>query len=272
MSTAALPARDEPTLFGHPRGLFLLFLVEMWERFSYYGMRGLLKAYMVYYLCSTAAKAFYPTDSPPVPTEVPSNPFNILGWSVVEALPDWMVSMASVSDFSSSMYGMYTALVYATPFFGGIIADRWLGQRKAVYIGGIVMALGHFVMASEQLFLLALGLLCGAVGFLMYFRLIADTGATNALTVTYLIPPFGILWGMLFLGETLPPGALAGAVLDFHGVADNSGLKLRAFYMIDPDGLITPFTEQEKKESDTTGDVDVKKTLDKDGTWTLVLE
>lgn len=65
--------------------------------------------------------------------------------------------------------------------------------------------------------LLALGLLCGAVGFLMYFRLIADTGATNALTVTYLIPPFGILWGMLFLGETLPPGALAGAVLILAG-------------------------------------------------------
>ncbi len=155
----------QPQFFGHPLGLFVLFFTEMWERFSFYGMRGLLKAYMVYYLCSSASKVFYPTDSPPVPKEVPSNPFNILGWNLIEALPDWMVSMTSVSDFSSSMYGMYTALVYATPFFGGIIADRWLGQRKAVYIGGIVMALGHFVMASEQLFLVALGLLIVGNGF-----------------------------------------------------------------------------------------------------------
>ena len=88
-----------------------------------------------------------------------------------------------------------------------------LGQREIDRLVQTLAAPSLLVTAN----LLALGLLCGAVGFLMYFRLIADTGATNALTVTYLIPPFGILWGMLFLGETLPPGALAGAVLILAG-------------------------------------------------------
>ena len=157
-----VPPEKQPQFFGHPVGLYVLFFTEMWERFSYYGMRGLLKAYMVYYLCSTAARSLYPTDSPPVPDELPSNPFNVIGWGLLDHLP---VAMTSVQDFASSLYGMYTALVYATPFFGGIIADRWLGQRKAVYIGGIVMALGHFVMASEQMFLLALGLIIVGNGF-----------------------------------------------------------------------------------------------------------
>ena len=66
-----------------------------------------------------------------------------------------------MQPFSSQIYGLYTSLVYLTPVLGGLIADRWIGQRKAVYIGGIVMAMGHFVMVSEQLFLVALGLLVG---------------------------------------------------------------------------------------------------------------
>jgi POT family proton-dependent oligopeptide transporter len=151
--------------FGHPPGLYILFFTEMWERFSYYGMRGLLKAYMVYYLCSGFAAKLYPTDSPPVPEGLPANPFHIVGWDLLHMLPSWMVASTSVQDFASSMYGAYTALVYATPFIGGILADRFIGQRRAVYIGGIIMALGHFVMASEQLFLVALGLLIVGNGF-----------------------------------------------------------------------------------------------------------
>lgn len=160
-----IPPEKQPQFFGHPVGLYVLFFTEMWERFSYYGMRGLLKAYMVYYLCSTAALKFYPSDSAKVPEELPSNPFNFYGYDMLKLLPDWMVATSSVQDFASSMYGGYTALVYATPFFGGIIADRWLGQRKAVYIGGVLMAVGHFVMASEQMFLVALFLLIIGNGF-----------------------------------------------------------------------------------------------------------
>lgn len=160
-----IPPEKQPQFFGHPLGLYVLFFTEMWERFSYYGMRGLLKAYMVYYLCSTAALKLYPSDSAKVPEELPSDPFNFIGYDFLGMLPDWIVATSSVQDFASSMYGGYTALVYATPFFGGIIADRWLGQRKAVYVGGLLMAVGHFVMVSEQLFLVALFLLIIGNGF-----------------------------------------------------------------------------------------------------------
>ena len=102
--------------FGHPKGLYVLFFVEMWERFSYYGMRALLIFYMTKQL------------------------------------------MFSHSD-ASQIYGLYTGLAYFTPFFGGILADRYWGQRKAVVIGGILMAIGHFVMAFEALFFFALVLL-----------------------------------------------------------------------------------------------------------------
>jgi proton-dependent oligopeptide transporter, POT family len=112
----------EETLFGHPKGLFILFLTEMWERFSYYGMRALLVYYMIKQLAYTQSEA-------------------------------------------SHIYGLYTGLVYLTPVFGGILADRVLGQRKAVIIGGVLMALGHFAMASESLFFLALALLIVGNGF-----------------------------------------------------------------------------------------------------------
>jgi POT family proton-dependent oligopeptide transporter len=160
-----VPPEKQPQFFGHPIGLYVLFFTEMWERFSYYGMRGLLKAYMVYYLCSTAALGLYPTDGAPVPSGAPSDPFHVIGFSWLAYLPSWIISQNSVQDFASSMYGGYTALVYATPFFGGILADRYIGQRKAVYIGGLLMAIGHFVMASEQMFLVALLLLIIGNGF-----------------------------------------------------------------------------------------------------------
>jgi len=100
------------TLLGHPKGLFLLFVTEMWERFSYYGMRALLVLYAV---AATHA----------------ANPG--LGWAEPQAL---------------KLYAWYTGFVYFTPLFGGWLADNYIGQRKAVIIGGIVMALGQFSLAS----------------------------------------------------------------------------------------------------------------------------
>ena len=111
----------EKTWLGHPRGLFVLFLVEMWERFSYYGMRALLVFYMTKQLLFSQEDA-------------------------------------------SHVYGLYTGLVYMTPLFGGLLADRFLGQRRAVYIGGTLMAIGHFLMAFESLFFPALGFLIAGNG------------------------------------------------------------------------------------------------------------
>ncbi|MGA3120908.1 MAG: peptide MFS transporter [Polyangiaceae bacterium] len=141
--------------FGHPPGLVILFFAEMWERFSFYGMRGLLKLYMVNYLFVTAREALQGcTKVVPPCALTPGNPHDVFFWDFVQRiLPQRPAEAASL------LYGTYTALVYLTPFFGGIIADRWLGQRKAVIIGAVLMALGHFVMAIESSFFVALILL-----------------------------------------------------------------------------------------------------------------
>lgn len=121
----------EKQIFGHPVGLFMLFFTEMWERFSYYGMRALLVLYLI--------------------SEVTSdNPG--LGWSKSDA---------------SSLYGWYTMLVYITPIIGGIIADKILGFRKAIIIGAVLMTLGHLSLAFEPMpaFYLGLGLLIIGNGF-----------------------------------------------------------------------------------------------------------
>ena len=102
-----------PNWFGQPAGLTILFLTEMWEKFSYYGMRTLLIYYMVKQLLLPQAQA-------------------------------------------SVIYGLYTALVYFTPILGGMLADRWLGRKRAVFWGGSIMAVGHFLMVFEPLFYLAL--------------------------------------------------------------------------------------------------------------------
>ena len=118
-------SRAQRQFLGHPTGLFVLFFAEMWERFSFYGMRALLVFYML--------KGF-------------------LGYNDARAY---------------GVYGAYTALVYMTPFFGGLIADRLLGPRIAVIIGGLLMAAGHLVMTIQrtEMFYLALSLLIAGNGF-----------------------------------------------------------------------------------------------------------
>jgi POT family proton-dependent oligopeptide transporter len=138
----------------------------MWERFSYYGMRGLLRAYMVYYLVSSFGSHVYPDENAAkVPEELATNPHGVVLFGPFQWVLSILYSTHSVSDFASATYGTYTGLVYATPFIGGLLADRYIGQRRAVYIGGLVMALGHFVMASEQMFVVALLLLIVGNGF-----------------------------------------------------------------------------------------------------------
>jgi POT family proton-dependent oligopeptide transporter len=125
--------------FGHPAGLFVLFLTEMWERFSYYGMRALLVLYMTNYLLTDPARAA-----------------EVMGYSALEAFLVSVFGEMNVQQMGSQIYGLYTGFVYFTPFFGGMLADKMLGQHKTVYIGGVLMAIGHFLMAVESLFLVAL--------------------------------------------------------------------------------------------------------------------
>ncbi|MGK4003200.1 peptide MFS transporter [Sorangium sp. So ce1036] len=151
----ALPVTAFERRFKHPPGLVILFFAEMWERFSYYGMRGLLKLYMANYLFVTAREVYQGCRQHATPCElVPGSPDSVLGWEFIRAfLP------SAPSEQASILYGWYTGLVYLTPFFGGILADRVWGQRKTVIVGGSLMAIGHFVMAFENSFFLALLLL-----------------------------------------------------------------------------------------------------------------
>lgn len=132
------------TLRLHPRGLAVLFFTEAWERFSFYGMRALLILYMTEALL------------------LPGNAQRIVGYASLHVFLETIFGPLSVQAMSSQIYGMYTGLLYVTPFFGGLLADRVLGQMRAVQVGGVLMAIGHFLMASEKLFFFAL--FCIVVG------------------------------------------------------------------------------------------------------------
>src|SRR6188768_1321642 len=112
--------------FGHPRGLATLFFTEMWERFSYYGMRALLILYMT--------------------------------------APLTMGGLAFDTATAGAIYGLYTSMVYMTTLPGGWIADRLIGQRRAVLYGGIIIASGHFMMVFSSLATFYLGLFLIVIG------------------------------------------------------------------------------------------------------------
>ncbi len=138
-SSAALSASPRSAeLFGHPRGLTFLFSTEMWERFSYYGMRSLLVLYMTKYLL------------------LADHSGGVIGLATVKRGLEALFGPLPVQPLSSQIWGFYTGLVYFTPIFGGLLADRVLGRRHTVVIGAALMAIGHFMMAVEQLFLFAL--------------------------------------------------------------------------------------------------------------------
>lgn len=183
-----IAARKSEEIVGHPRGLFVLFYAEMWERFSYYGMRALLILYLTKF---------------------------------------WLFD----DSRSSLIYGSYTSLVYITPVLGGYIADRWLGQRKAVLFGGIVLALGHLFMAWEgmkgisdplvkqadpaiNVFWLALSLIIVGSGFLKanisvivgQLYTMKDNRRDSAYTIFYMGVNSGAALGTIlvgYLGETI---------------------------------------------------------------------
>ncbi len=138
MTTVIAPSKQK-TYFGHPAGLFVLFFTEMWERFSYYGMRALLTLYMVSYLIKDPEKANA-----------------VFGFNTLRHLLETGFGPLETQPLASQLYGLYTGFVYLSPFFGGILADKVWGQKKTVYIGAVFMAIGHFLMAIESMFLLAL--------------------------------------------------------------------------------------------------------------------
>ena len=178
---AKIAIQKEPEFAGHPKGLYMLFFAEMWERFSYYGMRALLIFYLTKHWLFDDGKA-------------------------------------------NLIYGAYTSLVYITPVLGGYIADRYLGQRKAVLFGGLLLAFGHSLMAVEgtggqadptiNIFWLALAFIIVGSGFLkanisvMVGQLykLTDVRRDGAYTIFYMGINVGAAIGTIlvgYLGETL---------------------------------------------------------------------
>jgi proton-dependent oligopeptide transporter, POT family len=178
--SAQATVAGEKTILGHPAGLFVLFFAEMWERFSFYGMRALL----IFYLTK-----------------------------------HWLFA----EDKANVIYGAYLSLVYITPVLGGYLADNYLGQRKAVLFGGVMLAIGHFLMGVEgsggqasatiNVFWLALSFIIVGSGFLkanisvlvgqLYPR--TDFRRDSAYTIFYMGINVGGFLGPLFcgyLGET----------------------------------------------------------------------
>jgi POT family proton-dependent oligopeptide transporter len=178
---AMVAASRKPEFLGHPKGLYMLFFAEMWERFSYYGMRALL----IFYLTK-----------------------------------HWLFA----DDKSNLIYGAYTSLVYIMPVLGGYLADRYLGQRRAVLFGGVLLMIGHFLMAVEgeggqgdpalNVFWAALAFIIVGSGFLkanisvMVGQLykLTDTRRDGAYTIFYMGINVGAALGTIlvgYLGETI---------------------------------------------------------------------
>jgi proton-dependent oligopeptide transporter, POT family len=143
-----LTRAGEATFLGHPKGLFYLAFTEAWERFSYYGMTALLALYMVNQLL------------------LPGHVEHIAGFSGFRAAVESLVGPLSIQPLASQIFGLYSGFVYFTPLLGGMIADRWIGQRNGVVIGALSMSAGHIAMTFDQSFLLALLLLVIGSGFL----------------------------------------------------------------------------------------------------------
>ena len=139
---------DDGSFLGHPKGLFYLAFTEAWERFSYYGMTALVVLYMVNQLL------------------LPGHAEHIVGFAGLRAAIESVVGPLSTKALASQIFGLYSGFVYFTPLLGGLIADRWIGQRNAVVIGALVMSAGHLAMTFDQSFLLALLLLVTGSGFL----------------------------------------------------------------------------------------------------------
>ncbi|MFN5086242.1 MAG: peptide MFS transporter [Novosphingobium sp.] len=121
----------------HPRGLWVLAFTELWERFSYYGMMALLALYMTKQLLK------------------PGHAEHVWGLAALRHFFEFRGPMSDIA-FTSLVFGWYGGLVYFTPILGGLVADRWLGTRRTVTLGAVLMAAGHLAMSLDQTFLIAL--------------------------------------------------------------------------------------------------------------------
>ncbi len=139
---------DGTAFIGHPKGLGFIVFTEAWERFSFYGMQALLVLYMATHLF------------------LPEHSGNVTGFGAFQSFLESIFGPMSTQALASQTFGIYVGLVYFSPVIGGYLGDRFIGQHAAVMIGAMLMAIGHFLMAFEVSFLVALLFLIAGSGFL----------------------------------------------------------------------------------------------------------
>jgi len=216
---ASPPLAGGRDILGHPRGLFFIGGTELWERISFHGMQALLVLYMVERLL------------------LPGHIESIAGFADFRAVIESVTGTLSPQALASQIFGLYVGLVYLTPVFGGMLGDRVLGRRRAVVLGALLMTAGHFCMAFERSFLVALSLLIVGAGtlrgnlasqvgdlysahdhrretaFQVYYGVL-NTGAFVAPLITgVLAQTYGWEYGFGFAGI----GMLAGVVIYLSG-------------------------------------------------------
>ena len=188
---------EDRSFIGHPRGLAYIAFAEAWERFSYYGMQALLVLYMVNRLLH------------------PPHVDHIAGFVPFRHLIESFRGPLDVQPLSSTIFGLYTGLVYLTPIAGGLIADRWLGRTLTITIGASLMALGHFLMAFDFSFLLALLCLVSGVGCFKG-NLASQVGALYATGDNRRADAFQIYYIFINAGVIISP-LIAGTLGEVYG-------------------------------------------------------
>lgn len=190
-------------LFGHPKGLTVLFATEMWERFSYYGMASLLVLYLVKYLL------------------LPGHVEAVIGYRAVKAALESLFGPLEPQPFASQIYGFYAGFAYLLPIGGGYLADRFFGQRGMAVFGALLMAAGHFLMAVEPMLFVALALLVLGMGAFKP-NVSTQVGSLYSADDPRRVPAYSIYYVGINIGALLAPlvaGTLGGEVGWHYGFA-----------------------------------------------------
>ena len=188
---------EDRSFIGHPRGLGYIAFAEAWERFSYYGMQALLVLYMVNRLLH------------------PGHIEHIFGFGPFRHLIENFRGPLEIQPLASTIFGLYTGLVYLTPIGGGLIADRWIGRTRTITIGALLMAAGHFLMAFDFSFLAALTCLVTGVGCFKG-NLASQVGALYATGDNRRADAFQIYYIFINAGVIISP-LIAGTLGEVYG-------------------------------------------------------
>jgi POT family proton-dependent oligopeptide transporter len=193
----AAGAMEGGELFGHPRGLAFIVFTEAWERFSFYGMQALLVLYMAGHLLQ------------------PGVVESVVGFTALRGSMQAVFGQLSIQALATQLFGLYVGLIYLVPVFGGLVGDRWIGRTRAVLLGAVSMAIGHFLMAVEAAFLFALLALVIGSGFLKG-NLAAQVGALYPRSDQRRDSAFSIYSVAINVGATVAP-LVCGTLGELYG-------------------------------------------------------